>query len=380
MSIPIRTVGLVFQNHDYHRRVFSGILEYVRPYRNWQMERISATADALAAHRGRAFDGLIGAITDSAAAETACALGIPTINVSGLGYPRGITTVASDEDMIGQMAANYLIRQNVRYFSWVGAPDLISINRGQGFCRALQELGEGPRLYELPESASINATLLYSDKTPFAQWLTAAPKPLGIFCPTDIYAFFTHQVARHCGLDMTRDLHLIGVDNQIDYCEAVYPPFSSIELGMVGFRAAEILERMMNGQSVPALIRVPPREVVSRGGKGDGPAHGPEVQAVNQLIASRLGERLQIDDLLQGIPLSRRYIEKQFKKATGRSIYQEVQRQRIERAKMLLTSTAWSIERVGEASGIPDPRQFSRAFRQHTGLSPVKYRKRVGVG
>ena len=109
---------------------------------------------------------------------------------------------------------------------------------------------------------------------PLAQWLIAAPKPLGIFCPTDIYAYFVHQAARHCGLDLLRDLHLIGVDNQVDYCEAVYPPFSSVDQGMIGYRAAETLERMMNGLAVPHVIRVQPRGVVERS-VDSGAAHMP---------------------------------------------------------------------------------------------------------
>jgi LacI family transcriptional regulator len=202
------------------------------------------------------------------------------------------------------------------------------------------------------------------------------PKPAGIFCSNDQVAAHVHHVGIHCGLDLHRDVCLLGVDNQLDYCEAVHPPFSSVALGMIGFLAAETLQRLMSGQSAPAVTYVAPRGVISRG-EGETEADLPsEVKTVMQLIASHMGQVSSIDDLLRNVPLSRRYMEKRFKQATGRSIYQEIQRQRIERASMLLATTRWPVERGGKAAGFSNPRQFSRVFRQFTQSTPRDYRQR----
>jgi AraC family transcriptional regulator len=53
--------------------------------------------------------------------------------------------------------------------------------------------------------------------------------------------------------------------------------------------------------------------------------------------------------------------------------------QRIERAAHLLRTTRLPVQQVAEESGIPDPFQFSRFFKRHTGHSPRAYRIRQGI-
>jgi LacI family transcriptional regulator len=376
MTTPL-LVGLPLVHHDHHRRIFQGVLDYVRPYRNWALERIWPNDDSLRKLAQRGLAGIIGQLTDPGVAEAVLSLGVPAVNISGQKQLKNVVTVSSDEEMIGQLAANYLAARQLRHYAFVGQARLtFAERRGRGFQRGLVELGCGGQFSELDHDLWPESPTIASGTAPITTWLRDLPKPLGLFCSSDLIAFQLHHVARLAGLDLVRDIVLIGVDNQLDYCEAVHPPFSSVELGMVGFRAAEALERLMNGQIVPRVIDVPPSGVVTRGADGAPPGLPAEVHAVMQLIASRVGEQLQIDDLLQSVPLSRRYVEKRFKQATGRSIYQEVQRQRIDRAAMLLSSTRWPVERVGEASGFPDPRQFSRVFKQYMNTSPVKYRKK----
>lgn len=378
--VPSRLVGLPFEQIEYHRRIFYGVVDFARAYRTWGLERIRPSVDGVRELALRGASGLIGMLTNPDVVAATRQARLPAVNISGQNDPEGITSVVSDDDMIGQLAAQYMVTLPLTRYAYVGQDGMLfAERRGRGFFRGLTELGVSACIVEYPDAVRMNTNMLYSREHPFSQWLLELPKPVGIFCSSDLIAFCVHQAARYMGLDLHRELVLMGVDNQQDYCEAVNPPFSSVEQGMIGFRAAETLERLMNGQRVPRTILVAPRGVIARGGDAAGHGLPSEVQEVMQLIASRLGEPLQIDDLLQNVPLSRRYIEKRFKQATGRSIYQEVQRQRIERACMLLRSTRWPVERVGTAAGFADPRQFSRAFRQHTQTTPMSYRKQHPV-
>jgi LacI family transcriptional regulator len=371
-----RRVGLLFQGFEFHHRIFLGVLEYSRIYRNWIIERSLPTLAGIQRFVDQGVDGIIGQITEPAIIEAIHRLRLPAVNISALIDVTTLANVLADDVMIGQLAADHLFSLGLAHYAFVGQDDFGFVNlRKRGFQHGLRELGCGHVYSEFlkagtPEPASALARL-----TPLGKWLISLPKPVGVFCSTDLMAFYVHRIARDCGLDLGRSVRLLGVDNQLDYCEAVHPPFSSIEHGMIGFRAAETLERLMNGQPVPSTIFVPPKGVVSRDRNNTAPALPSEVHAVMQLIASRSGEPLHIDELLSSLPLSRRYIEKRFKQATGRSIYQEVQRQRIERASMLLRTTRWPIERVGDAAGFTDPRQFSRVFRQYTNTSPREYRQ-----
>lgn len=63
-----------------------------------------------------------------------------------------------------------------------------------------------------------------------------------------------------------------------------------------------------------------------------------------------------------------------FKKATGKSPHAYLQSLKTENAKMLLTSTTFSISEISGMVGIDDPLYFSRIFKKATGTSPRTYR------
>ena len=63
----------------------------------------------------------------------------------------------------------------------------------------------------------------------------------------------------------------------------------------------------------------------------------------------------------------------------ARDVSQLPQRLRLTRAKQMLVATILSVERVGQLCGFPTRSRFHRAFRQSTGLTPDRYRKRHRV-
>lgn len=372
-----RRVGLLFQGFEFHHKIFIGVLEYARMYRNWAFERALPQVANIQRFIDQGVEGVIGQITEPALVDAVRQLGVPAVNISACDQVTTIPNVVANDVMIGQIAADHFYGRGCTHFAFVGQDELRFVElRRRGFRHGLVELGCIHACSELLNVGLPEPPSAHARHTELGRWLIRLPKPVGILCSNDVMGFYVHRIARDCGLDLTREVRLLGVDNQLDYCEAVHPPFDSIEHGMIGFRAAETLDRMLAGQTVPQTILVPPKGVIRRDRDSVAPTLPSEVHAVMQLIASRSGEPLQIDDLLSGLPLSRRYIEKRFKQATGRSIYQEVQRQRIERACMFLTTTRWPIERVGAAAGFSDPRQFSRVFRQHMLTTPREYRQR----
>lgn len=371
-----RRVGLLLDYVEFHHKIFLGVLEFSRLYRTWMLDRALALVSNLERFAESGIDGIIGKLTDPEMRERVVSLGIPAVNISAAAEVSGIPSVLANDVMIGQLAADHLYSRGCAHYGFVGQYDLLFVHRRRrGFHQRLGELGCGYLYDEFLNAGLPEPSLNQTRNTPLGRWLLNLPKPVGLLCSTDTMAFCVHRIARDCGLEVGREVVLLGVDNQLDYCESVHPPISSIEHGMTGFRAAEALERLMLGHSVPPVLLVPPKGVVVRSEEPAGPALPSEVQAMMQLISSRAGEALQINDLLAGLPLSRRYVEKRFKAATGRSIYQEVQRQRIERACQMLRTTHWPMERVSAAAGFSDPRQFSRAFRRYMGTTPSAYRR-----
>lgn len=74
--------------------------------------------------------------------------------------------------------------------------------------------------------------------------------------------------------------------------------------------------------------------------------------------------------------LHQRTFQRRFRKATGMTSSHYVQQLRIEAAKLALTESRKSVERVGYDVGYSDSSFFRRLFRKQTGLAPSEYRQR----
>jgi transcriptional regulator GlxA family with amidase domain len=67
-------------------------------------------------------------------------------------------------------------------------------------------------------------------------------------------------------------------------------------------------------------------------------------------------------------------LEKRFRQVLGRTILDEIQTVRIEKAKRLLLETNHSIVRVAELTGFGTTDYFIRFFRRRVGKSPKEFR------
>jgi AraC-like DNA-binding protein len=76
------------------------------------------------------------------------------------------------------------------------------------------------------------------------------------------------------------------------------------------------------------------------------------------------------------IALSRRNLERRFKKATSNTVVEYIQRVKIEAAKQSLESSKENITEVMYRVGYNDNKAFRTTFKRITGLSPIQYRNR----
>lgn len=96
-----------------------------------------------------------------------------------------------------------------------------------------------------------------------------------------------------------------------------------------------------------------------------------EIQ-IRDYLESGNGDTVSLDDLAKRFFHSKFYLEKKFKRAFGVSIIEYRNRQRMARADSLLEHH--SVSRVAEALGYQSIYSFSRAYKQHFGISPGKRR------
>jgi LacI family transcriptional regulator len=84
---------------------------------------------------------------------------------------------------------------------------------------------------------------------------------------------------------------------------------------------------------------------------------------------------ISVNDVLKAVTISRRSLERRFRVALERSVWDEIRRSHLERARALLADSDMAMAMVAEQAGFSDPRQLSVVFRQETGQTPTAYRR-----
>mgnify|MGYP001953683936 CR=1 FL=1 len=98
------------------------------------------------------------------------------------------------------------------------------------------------------------------------------------------------------------------------------------------------------------------------------------IQRCKRYIGEQLTEKICLDSLASHTNVTNSYLCKQFKKHTGLTIVEYINRHRIELAKNILTDSDKKVIDVAYACGFQSLSQFNRTFSKFTHLSPSKYR------
>lgn len=99
------------------------------------------------------------------------------------------------------------------------------------------------------------------------------------------------------------------------------------------------------------------------------------IQKVTTQIESDLSSDLSLNSLASIFGVNPSYLSSLFKKETGVTLTEYVNKKRVERAKELLLSTNLQIQNISQRCGILDVNYFTKTFKKHTGLTPKKYRE-----
>jgi AraC-like DNA-binding protein len=96
---------------------------------------------------------------------------------------------------------------------------------------------------------------------------------------------------------------------------------------------------------------------------------------VKRYIANHYNQRLTVDELASLLKLNPVYFGSLFKKNTGLSVKEFINRVRIENAKLLLGKGIFNVSEVAELCGFQDIFYFSKVFKYVTGIPPSEYRR-----
>lgn len=100
------------------------------------------------------------------------------------------------------------------------------------------------------------------------------------------------------------------------------------------------------------------------------------VLAAQNLIEERFDKKIVVEQLAHEVAVSPRNFIRRFKKATGNTPLEYIQRVKIEAVKKALESEQEHINSIIRDVGYDDISTFRKLFKRYTGVSPMAYRKK----
>jgi AraC family transcriptional regulator len=94
-----------------------------------------------------------------------------------------------------------------------------------------------------------------------------------------------------------------------------------------------------------------------------------------ELMRARLEDNVRLSDLAREVGVSTSHFIRSFRQSTGKTPYQFLLHQRIERARSLIRDHRTPLTEVALASGFADQHHLARVFRRVTGMTPSSYRR-----
>jgi LacI family transcriptional regulator len=330
--------------------------------------------------------GIIARIANERVAQDVISAGVPTIAL-GLtdeqmqpGSPLAVfSEVSSEANEIARMAAEHLLDRQLRRFAYVGSEDRAwSQRRERAFYNYLAERGHSLHIYRQPKRPRDREW--EREQAYLAKWISELPTPIGLFACDDDRGREVLEACSLAGLHVPEDVAVVGVDNDEVFCELADPPLSSVAVNAeaAGYRAAALLDGMMRGRvRKPQRIVVEALGVVTRRSTEIVAVEDADVAAALRFIHRAQGRDISVESVVQEVAVSRRNLEKRFRSMIGRTILEEIQLVRLERAKRLLVETTYPVSQIADMAGFGSAGYFIQFFQQRMGKTPRKYRMQM---
>jgi AraC-like DNA-binding protein len=101
------------------------------------------------------------------------------------------------------------------------------------------------------------------------------------------------------------------------------------------------------------------------------------VNKATRILRDDLSEKHSFGALAKAIGTNRNKLASSFKSVIGKSVFEWLRLQRLERAKDLLAHTSMSVQNIGLEVGYGNSAHFSTLYSKHFNISPIQDRKKM---
>ena len=364
---------LIERSTAFGRGVLQGVARYNQQVGGWSAcLKGGSLADSITTWlRQWRGDGVLLMCDDPAVVDAVRKSRLPVVCVNGGDF----ASVWVDHARLGALAAEHLIERGLRHFGICGGG---AGESAESFQRQVESAGLNFHVFpsvRRGERASSDA-----QQVRLSQWIESLPRPVGIFARSDERGLEVMRACERAGVSVPDDVAVIGAGNDEAVCELSTPALSSVDdnAQAAGYEAAALLDRLIDGDGdhVPAVTTVAPRGVVARQSTDSAASDDEEIGRTVRYIRDNACRGLQVVDVLAHMAMSRGSLQQRMKQVMGRTIHQEIQRVRLDRARDLLVNSDLAVKQVAKESGFASVQYMTRVFRAGTGETPASYRRR----
>jgi LacI family transcriptional regulator len=352
--------------------------------RRWRLHVINSeldrTADDLRSVRAQGADAIVAhGIPDAASWAAMEGFAGPTVVIgmlppvpSGVAGPVMVAEV--DNAAVGRAGAAHLESLGTfRAFGFVGGDN--APVRAEAFRAALLPRHQDVRIYEPDAFGDADAARL-------GEWLAALPRPAAVMAAQDAMALVVLDAAASAGLQVPKDLAVLGVDNDELLCETAEPPLTSIAIDHVrlGELAAEEMRRMLEQPGSRPLGRLAPvRGVVERQSARSLAPTAALARRAAAWIRHNAGTcGIGAADVARSMGASRSLLDQRFRKTTGESVQETIRRVRLEAVCAKLRSSSLPIGQIARSCGFASETHAMRLFKARYGCTMRQWRRSRG--
>lgn len=301
-------------------------------------------------------------------------LNIPVFLRTHENYYPDFPMLTGEHDLIGKLAAEFFIDKHFKSLAFFGLGNLLwTRERLAGFEKTVAKFKD-------VKCSSYLALSPPKEIKKIGKWLCDLPKPVGLVASNDVMGHGISEVCQEFGLKIPQDVSLLGIDDDEFLCNISYPKMSSIHLDFEKQGeelAAAMLDMASRKVVYPARIPIRATGITERESTLRHNISDRYVREIVEHIDKNFATIIDLDELLSSIPLTRRAVEKRFKREMApHTIYSYLNYVRVQNMCILLRSTDHPITRIAEECGFLDVLNVGRIFRKYMGLSPRDYRKK----
>src|SRR5437764_2898615 len=380
---PVRHVALIVESAVAPRRMMlTGVARYIQEHEPWAVYLKpfgveKSLPNWLSNWSG---DGIIAAVKDPAS-DVVVHRGIPVVDVVGVLRHEHVPLVHTNDHSVGRLGAEHLLERGFVNFGFCEyLREFWSVHRREGFAAALADRGIACQVYmmPMPGPGTGGPETWEHQQRDLAAWLSALVKPVGVMASNDLMGQQLLEACQRLRIKVPEEVAVVGVDNDEPICRIASPPLSSVIINdhQRGYEAAALLDRMMRGEPPPPdPIYVEPAGVTTRASTDIMAIDDAAIVKALRFLRDNACARINVDDVVREVPLSRSVLERRFRKIVGRSINGEIVRLRINRAIELLTETELELKVVAQRAGFGAQSYMNAVFQSKVGKTPGSFRK-----